>query len=65
MVCMHCLGDAVDVFYKMGCQLLGCVLNDVKTGLLGDVVSRGDGYQYRYGYGYGYYQQKKEPKENT
>ena len=59
------INDAVDVFYKMGCQLLGCVLNDVKTGLLGDVVSRGDGYQYRYGYGYGYYQQKKEPKENT
>ncbi|MGE9883827.1 polysaccharide biosynthesis tyrosine autokinase [Blautia obeum] len=58
------INDAIDIFKKNGCQLLGCVLNDVETGLLGNVSPRSDSYQQKYGYGYGYYK-KKEPKENA
>lgn len=59
------INDAIDVFSKMGCELLGCILNDVKTGLFGDVISKGDDYRYQYGYGYGYYQRKQASEENT
>lgn len=59
------INDAIDVFPKMGCELLGCILNDVKTGLLGDVISKGDDYRYKYGYGYGYYHKKRASEENT
>lgn len=58
------INDAIDVFKKTGCHLLGCVLNDVETGILGNMVPGSDGYQHKYGYGYGYYN-KKEPKENA
>lgn len=57
------INDAIDVFRKSGCTLLGCVMNDVETGLFGAGVHR-DTYYHKYGYGYGYYK-KKEPKETT
>ena len=60
------INDAVDIFKKADCPLLGCVLNNLQTGLLGGVSTLGDGYQYRYSYGYGYYKKRnKEPKENS
>ena len=58
------INDAIDIFKKTGCHLLGCVLNDVETGIFGNLAPGSDGYQHKYGYGYGYYK-KKEPKENT
>lgn len=58
------INDAIDIFKKTGCHLLGCVLNDVETGIFGNLTPGSDGYQHKYGYGYGYYK-KKEPKENT
>lgn len=59
------INDAIDIFKKTECQLLGCVLNDVETGLLGHNVMGSDSYRYKYGYGYGYYKKNKEPKENV
>ncbi|MGN1266351.1 MAG: polysaccharide biosynthesis tyrosine autokinase [Dorea sp.] len=59
------INDAIDIFKKNGCQLLGCILNDVETGILGNMSPRSDSYQQKYGYGYGYYNKKKEPKENA
>ena len=56
------INDAIDLFAKTGCKLLGCILNDVENGIFGSVSVRSDGYQNRYGYGYGYYR-KAEPKE--
>ena len=56
------INDAIDIFKKTGCRLLGCVLNDVETGLFGTEIPGIDGYQSKYGYGYGYYK-KKEIKD--
>lgn len=58
------INDAIDIFKKNGCHLLGCVLNDMEIGILGNPSSKSDSYQQKYGYGYGYYD-KKKPKENA
>lgn len=58
------INDAIDVFKKAGCILLGCVMNDVETGIFGMGVHR-DTYYHKYGYGYNYYKKQKEPKERT
>lgn len=56
------INDAIDIFKKTNCCLLGCILNDVETGLLNHALPGVDGYQSKYGYGYGYYK-KKEVKD--
>lgn len=57
------INDAIDVFKNTGCKLLGCVFNDVETGLLGSTVFRGESYSQRYGYGkYGRYGKRYEKK---
>ncbi len=55
------INDAVDVFKNTGCKLLGCVFNDVETGLFGNTVFHSESYQYRYGYG-GKYAKRYEKK---
>lgn len=57
------INDAIDVFKKTGCRLLGCVLNDVEVGLFGSGMSGTDSYQNQYGYGYGYYKKKEVKHE--
>lgn len=47
------INDAIDVFKSAGCKLLGCVYNDVETGVFGNAVFQKESYNYRYGYGYG------------
>lgn len=47
------INDAIDVFKSADCKLLGCVYNDVETGVLGSTVFQRESYNYRYGYGYG------------
>ena len=61
------INDAIDIFKKTDCRLLGCVLNNVENGAIGSVHSYGDGYSHKYGYGYGYgnYKKQKEPKEKA
>lgn len=54
------INDAVDVFKSAGCKLLGCVYNDVETGVLGSAVFQGESYNYRYGYGKRYGKEKTE-----
>lgn len=59
------INDAIDIFKKTDCRLLGCVLNNVETGTISSVTSYGDGYSHKYGYGYGSYKKAKEPKEKA
>ena len=57
------INDAIDIFKKTGCRLLGCVFNDVETGLFGSELPGVDGYQSKYGYGYGYYNKREAKHE--
>lgn len=54
------INDAIDIFKKNDCELLGCILNDIENGVFGMSSMSVDGYRYKYGYGY----YKKEAKEN-
>ena len=45
------INDAIDVFRKTNCRLLGCIFNDVETGILGKVIPGIDNYHGKYGYG--------------
>ena len=58
------INDAIDIFKKSGCHLLGCVFNDVKTGIIDLGAHGGDGYQYKYGHGYSYYRRQEEGAES-
>ena len=48
------INDCIDIFRSTGCELLGCIMNDVDNSIAGSVGYGGDGYYYRYGYGYRY-----------
>lgn len=45
------INDAIDVFRMTDCRLLGCIFNDVETGILGKVIPGMDNYHGKYGYG--------------
>lgn len=44
------INDTIDVFRQTGCELLGCVLNDVQTGFVGSRLLGREGYNNRYHY---------------
>lgn len=48
------INDCIDIFRSTGCELLGCIMNNVDNSIAGSVGYGGDGYYYRYGYGYRY-----------
>lgn len=48
------INDAIDVLENSGSKLLGCIYNDVRTGVFSGRKSWGYGYGYGYGYRYGY-----------
>jgi len=55
------INDGIDLFQAADCHLLGCVFNNVETGLPGSKLFRGKDYDYHYQKRYGnYYNRKKE-----
>ncbi|MCD7760349.1 MAG: P-loop NTPase [Clostridiales bacterium] len=49
------LNDAIDQLNESGAKVLGCVFNNVHTGLFGRASTYGSYYGYGHSYGYGHY----------
>ncbi len=54
------INDGIDLFRAAGCHLLGCVFNNVQTGLPGGNLFRGQEYGYHYKKYYGNYYGKRD-----
>lgn len=59
------INDAIDVFKKADCKLMGCIMNDTKFGFLGTMGKKNDSYYNKYGYGYDYYRKEKGKQYRT
>ena len=59
------INDAIDLFRSNDCRLLGCVFNDVKTGIFDNGLFSGSDYQYRYRYRGRYYDKYTANQEKT